>query len=663
MPKDIFGNQTTTYHVKKSVEKDYSHPVLSSIEQDSEQFIDEAPEKRPTLFLLLILTGGFIILIFQLTKIQIVNAAYYRNLASGNSIRVIMRPADRGLILDSNNRSLVINIFKNALVVNLSELPRKEREKDDFLAKTKNLLNLSDGEIKTVRDIQGDGSSLLVIRNDLKQEEMLLLKEKLAGLKAFSVRQSPIRSYISEASLGHLLGYLGRVDQDEVKNEGFLPTENIGRSGLEKVYDKQLRGLMERITVEVDAYGNMVRIIPNSSNRKAVAGNNLKLHLNLDLQKEVTKYLQEAVDARNKQFGEDKKLGAAVIVQNPKNGAILSLVSIPSYDNNLFASGISGESYQKLKEDPSLPMLNRSIQAQLPSGSAIKPVIAASALDAGIISTNFKVDTPASIQVGSFNFPDWKDHGLTDIRRAIAESNNIFFYGLGGGWKDHITGLGIERLDNYFNRFGFGKKTNIDQTSENSGFVPSPDWKLKAKKEQWYIGDTYHFSIGQGDFLTTPIQLNQAISAIANGGTLYKPKIADVVVDNSNKEVEKIKPEINNSNFVSSASLEVVRQGMRQAVEYGSARQLNSLKVKVAAKTGTAQYGNQRRTHAWFSCFAPYENPEVVITAVIEGGGEGYTSALPVAEKILRYYFSDQAPAPAPNPEMLPESPEPPEIP
>lgn len=644
MSTDIFGNFNNFHRVNSTEEKNYLHPVDKKNIGDENEFIDDEPLKRPVYFFGFILFIGLLILGIQLARIQIVNYAHYRSLASGNSIRVLIVPADRGLILDQKLNPLVRNVNKHALAVNLAELPRNKKDRRKLFQKVEPILHLSEDEIKQIETYFSSGSEEFLLRQNIKRDEMLLLKEKLAQIASFTIIEKPIRQYNSASGLAHLLGYMSRVNEKEVDSGQFLPTESTGRLGLEKVYDNDLRGKMGHITVEVDARGNIIRTLTSPENNNPEPGLNLKLNLDEELQKQVSQFLHQAVEERDKKFGPAPKLGASAVVISPKNGAVLSMVSIPDFDNNLLASGISQDDYQKLNSDESIPMLNRSIQAQFPSGSVIKPVIAAAALNAGTISANYSVDTPASIQIGSFSFPDWTDHGVTDIRRAIAESNNIFFYGLGGGWTGHITGLGMDRMVDYFKRFGFDSPTGVDLTSENDGFVPTPEWKLKTRQEQWYIGDTYHFSIGQGDFLTTPIQLAAAISAIANGGTLYKPKLADALLDQNNNVVKKIEPEIKNKNFVSSQALKIVREGMRQAVLTGSSRRLNTLKVSSAGKTGTAQFGNENRTHAWFASFAPYENPEIVIVVVIEGGGGGHEAALPVAEKILRYYYHDPAP-------------------
>lgn len=645
---DQFGNLNQDYSLIEVGEEPKSY--IEPIKAETEEVVEEEPSSRPVIFLSLALVLTVLVLLVQLIRIQLLKFPYYQNLASGNSIKILSILPSRGLILDQKGEILAKNVSQYGIVINLAQLPAPARERKRVFERIGDIVELSDQDVADIEKARLKGLSEFAIKGSFEHDEMLVLKEKIANTKELKIVNRPIRNYREGLGLGHLLGFMGLVSEEDIATGKYLQTEAVGRSGLEKVYQDELRGAVGRKYIEVDARGTIVRHLPSLGGSDPKSGANLKLHLDLKLQEEVTKFLEEAINERNKAFGVSPKLGAAAIVINPKNGAVLSLVSLPSYDNNLFAAGISSEDYDHLKNDQTLPMLNRAIQAQLPSGSVIKPVIAASALDAGTISPSFVVDTPQAIQIGNFTFPDWKDHGPTDIRRAIAESNNIFFYGLGGGWENKMRALGIEKMNDYFARFGYGQKTGIDLTGESLGFIPSPAWKKEKKGERWYIGDTYHFSIGQGDFLTTPLQMTMAIAAIANGGTLYEPRIASVIVDSKNRVLNQIEPKINKKDFISSQAAQIVKEGMRQAVEYGSAKRLNSLKVPIAGKTGTAQFGNEGKTHAWFASFAPFDNPELVVVVVVEGGGNGHESALPVAEKIYRYYYNDPVPNPEPPP-------------
>ena len=330
--------------------------------------------------------------------------------------------------------------------------------------------------------------------------------------------------------------------------------------------------------------------------------------------------------------------GAAVAI-DVNTGDVLAMVSLPTFDNNLFSPTTDSAARQAVLQDPGSPLINRAISGQYPSGSTVKPFVATAGLATGVINANTKIDTSAAkIELGQWTFHDWKTHGTSDVKQAIAESNNIFFYSVGGGYKQ-IGGLGAERLAAWLTKFGFGQVTGIDIPGEQDGLVPTPDWKKKTKKESWYIGDTYNLSIGQGDLLVTPLQLARATAAIANNGQLLTPRL--VKSSFSPASGQKDYPiRTTRDNLAPASALQVVREGMRQAVLSGSARSFATLPVEVAAKTGTAQFDKAKeKTHSWFTAFAPYNNPQIAVTVIVEGGGEGYVVAAPVAKNIIEAYF------------------------
>ncbi len=330
---------------------------------------------------------------------------------------------------------------------------------------------------------------------------------------------------------------------------------------------------------------------------------------------------------------------ASVIVMNPQNGEIFSLVSVPTFDSNAFAHGISSEQYNSLLQDPNQPLFNRAIGGSFASGSTFKPVVAAAALAEGIIDSNTSFISTGGIQVGLWTFYDWKagGHGVTNVTRALSESINTFFYYIGGGYENFV-GLGVERIMSYAQRFGFGHALGIDIPGEGNGFLPSKAWKEEQKGERWYIGDTYNVSIGQGDLLVTPLQIASMTSVVANGGILYQPHVGHALeIDDWEQKTEPI---ILDDSVVDNQAIQIVREGMRQAVISGSARRLSSLPVTSAGKTGTAQWSSTRQTHAWFTGFAPYENPEIAITVMVEEGGSGDVVAVPIAYDILEWWFT-----------------------
>ena len=330
--------------------------------------------------------------------------------------------------------------------------------------------------------------------------------------------------------------------------------------------------------------------------------------------------------------------GGSALALDPRTGEILALATYPSFDNNLFARGIKGKQYEALIENKRNPMLNRPLAAAFPAGSTIKPLVAAAGLQEGVITANTKIVDRGVISVGSFNFYGWNRSGLggMDVFRAMAMSSDPFFYLVGGGHPDYgIEGLGIERLSDYMFRFGLGKRTGINLPGEAEGLVPTPAWKKQkfagTDEQNWYQGNTYHVSIGQGDLLVTPLQLTQYVAAVANGGKIYRPLIAKT-------ESPEVKGEVG----VSADNLKIVREAMREVILSGTSQSMKRLPVSSAGKTGTAQFGDLTRTHAWFSAFAPYEDPQIVVTAMVESGGGGEPSAVPIVRESLRWWAANR---------------------
>ncbi len=287
-----------------------------------------------------------------------------------------------------------------------------------------------------------------------------------------------------------------------------------------------------------------------------------------------------------------------------------------------------------------MPLFNRSISGEYPSGSTVKIVVATAALEEKVISENTTVVSTGGLHIGAWTFPDWKPggHGVVDVRKAIANSVNTFFYYVGGGYNDFV-GLGVDRLEKYFKLFGLNEKTGIDLAGERAGFVPSAAWKKEVKGETWYIGDTYHLAIGQGDLTVTPLQVANYTAAVANGGTLYSPRLVKAILDDKNQLIKEVSTKIIRSNLADPNNLRIVREGMRETVTAGSARSLQTVPVPVAGKTGTAQWSSKKYPHAWFAGFAPYDNPQIAIVVLVEEGREGSSVATPIAKEILTWYF------------------------
>jgi penicillin-binding protein 2 len=563
--------------------------------------------------------------------LTVIKGAYYQDIARGNSIRSITIKAPRGRIFDRSGVPLVSNIPSIDAVVNVVDLPKDAEKIKEISQALSSILEMNQADIQIRLENGKTGQpTAVLLKENISQDESLSILEKGEELPGISIEKTAIRQYADATIFAHILGYEGKIQQTELDNDkSYLLTDYIGKQGIEKSYERNLRGVHGANQIEVDSMGKAKREI-GIVNPKA--GSDLTLNIDAGLQKKI-------YDSINNVLEKTGTRTAAAVAIDPKTGGVLALVNVPSYDNNLFAKKISADDYSKLIKDSDKPLFDRAISGEYPPGSTVKPAIAAAALSEKTITPSTIIDGLGGVlRVGGFSFGDWKAHGPSDVRTAIAQSNDIFFYTVGGGYGN-IQGLGMDTMKKYYNLFGFGQPTGIDIGGEASGFIPSEQWKQDKLGEKWYIGNSYHASIGQGYVTATPLQLANYVAAIANGGTLYKPHIV-ARIKKSTGEVESISPEKIRSGFVSADVLKVVQEGMRKTVTDGTAQTLKDLPIAVAGKTGTAQFGTTGQTHGWFVSYAPYDDPQIAMAVLVEGGGEGHSSALPVTQEVLQWYFS-----------------------
>jgi penicillin-binding protein 2 len=588
------------------------------------------------------------LLVGRIAWLQLVRGDYYSARAEGNSVRTQRIEAKRGIIYDRAGLPLVRNAANFILYLVPSDLPRSAEKIDEVLQRAGAIIYPVEPEkvgvftaglkekLSRIKGSLANSIQPIFILDNLSYDQAMLFGLAETEMPGIVLSAKDRREYLAGGALSfsHVLGYTGKVNDNDLERYGqsYLPIDYIGKSGVENSWEKELKGESGARKVEVDVLGHEKKVI---SEAPAANGKNLLLSLDYDLQKKS----EEILIAKLKAARMDNR--AVVVIMDPNNGEVLSLISLPAYDNTVFARGIKTEEYAKLANAPDKPLFNRAVSGEYPSGSTVKMVVAAAALQEKIISENTTVLSVGGLRVGQWFFPDWKagGHGRTGVRRAIAESINTFFYYIGGGF-DNFVGLGVERIAKYMRLFGLGMETGIDLPNESAGFVPSKEWKEKVREERWYVGDTYHLAIGQGDLLVTPLQAANWTAVFANRGTLYQPHVVKAILSEDNKKVEPIQPKIIRQEMVDDYNLEVVRQGMRQTVVSGSAQKLKSLPVEAAAKTGTAQWGTNKNPHAWFTVFAPYKNPEIVVTVLVEEGIEGSQISLSVAQDILQYYFN-----------------------
>lgn len=629
--------------------EDWSAAILSG---SSDLVSSESPVPRSVYFLLasLIIMAGSILL-WRLFSLQIIQGKKNALLASDNRVRTTVITAPRGAIYDRNGVLLARNTAQFDLVAAPSQLPRNKTELNSMASNLANILGRNKDDIyQQLEKIQKSDQPEEIMEPNLEREKSLQIEESLRDMPGLSINTSPQREYLDGGMLAHFLGYIGRISAEEWKESPeYRPVDVLGKSGIEKQYESDLRGIPGKEQVEVDATGKPIRFLARV---EPVAGKNIILSIDWGLQQQTFKAVKDQVEKSG------SKAGSAVAL-DPSTGEVLAAVNYPSYDANLFAKGISQNDYNNLLNNDAKPLLNRVTSGNYPVGSIIKPMVSAAALQENVISQSTAVVDQGKLEVPNiynpsivYTFKGWKPEGLgvVNVVRAIQMSSDIFYYQVGGGYKT-FQGLGEKRLLDWYEKFGLGTKTGLDITEESSGYLPSPESKKKATKESWYVGDTYNISIGQGDLKATPIQMAVANAAIANGGKLIRPHIVKGVGVDRNS-IELTKPNILKENFISADKLKLVQQGMEMVVSDGTAccNIKNEVPVKVAGKTGTAETssegfdGKNPRTkpHAWFTSYAPANNPRISTVLMIENSGEGSQFAAPATKDVLKWYFNNR---------------------
>jgi penicillin-binding protein 2 len=561
------------------------------------------------------------IFFFRAGYLQIIKGASYRELAEANRARTHIIPAERGLIVDRNGVILAKNIPSFTLIGRGTELPKKDAARNALFAQVAAEVGGDALAWSAAYAAAADAPSFVLL-DDLPYEKALAFAVHDSEIVGIDMILAAKRSYITDTapSLSHVMGYIGIMSAEDyavAKDNGYLPYDMIGKQGVEISHEESLRGTNGYETLEVNAQGKYSRTV---AKQDPVNGESLQLSIDVELQK----YIEQVIAARLQ--GTVASRGA-VVAMNPTNGEVLALVSWPAYDANAFTDGIDQASYDALINDDDNPLFPRATAGKYPSGSTIKPVYAAAALTAGIITPTTSVVSTGGLQIGNRFFPDWRagGHGITNVYHAIADSVNTFFYMIGGGY-DTFKGLGIDRLMSCAATFGFGSQSGLDVPGEAAGFLPSPAAKTESTGEPWYIGDTYNVSIGQGDFLVTPLQIARATAVFANDGVLETPHLT----------LNTTKPE---TRIITSEVANIIKDAMRQTVTNGSATSMQSVPVAVAGKTGTAQWSHSSPPHSWFTGFAPYDKPEITITTIIEEGGDA-ALAIPISREILEWYFA-----------------------
>ena len=560
-----------------------------------------------------------LILIVRLWQLQILHGSQYSELSKANRLRIIATPAPRGIIFDRNGIPLV----KNSPFFHASIMPNEFGTKD--IQSLSRILDIPFDEIKEkISENSLSPFSPIRLKQGLSFQEVAYIESRRSDFPGLIIEVEVIREYIYGKVGAHLIGYLGKLTQTQANDPNFqdVPRDAfIGQWGVEKLFDKSLRGLPGKTVTEVNALGREIRLLKG---QHPIKGADVTLSIDIKLQ-------QAAEEA----FGE--KAGALVAI-NPDNGEILSMISKPSFDPSLFTRGIKYEDWLNLSQDKSNPILNRTVQSQYPPGSTFKIITAIAGLEEGVITLDTKINCKGGLKYGRWFFGCWRKRGhrLISLHRAITESCDTYFYEVG-------RRLGIDKIHDYALSLGLGKETGIELVRERKGLIPNIQWKREYKKLPWFPGETFNTAIGQGYVSVTPMQMAVLTSTLVNGGTQYKP----ILIKDSQPQISghvKVRPE----------TLEIIKKALYSVVndKGGTGWAAKSQLTTIGGKTGTAQVvriqkdseklPEKYRDHAWFIAFAPFEKPKIALAVLVEHGGHGGTAAAPIAKRVIEAYIKSQ---------------------
>ena len=561
------------------------------------------------------------VLIGRAAYLQIYQGEYYAGLADGNRIRIVPSMEPRGTFYDRNGELLVTN--RPGFSVSL--LPLTAPISDDVIARLSDLLKVPTDEIKT--KIAGhSGFNPIRIKTDVTPDIVSIIEEQKSQYPGVVIEVTPIRDYILKQEGAHTFGYVSEINDTELekmKDEGYKSGDIIGKFGIEKIYDKELRGENGGQQVEVDVSGKPVQIL---GRKEPVPGDDLELTIDIKLQQAAEK----AVDEQLTQIGAH---AAAAVVMNPQTGEILAMVSRPAFDPNLFAHGISSKDWNQLNNNPYHPMDNKTITGEYPPGSTFKIVTGTAALTEGVVTPDEQIFDSGHHWIIPKGNADGEALGWLNFRSALAHSDNVYFYEMGNR-------LGIDRLEKYARMFGLGAKTGIDLPYEASGLVANRRYKEKNFDDgEWYLSETFDAAIGQGFNLVTPLQAAMVMGEIAADGKRYKPHVVNRIIAPDGSVVKDFQPELLSQLDVPEEDIKLVQDGLHDVTKYGTAASsFRGFTVDIAGKTGTAE-NSQGRDHGWFVAYGPFDNPNVVVAVIVENGGYGSQSAVPIGRKILEAAF------------------------
>ena len=576
----------------------------------------------------------FAVLIGRMAYLQLYKGDYYYRLSEGNRVRAVKILAPRGIIYDCNGEALVKN--EPGFVVSL--LRTNKKPDMAVINKLSAIIEVPSEQILEKIKQNEDSYEPIRIKSNLSAAMVTKIEERSEELPGILLELQSIRKYVNNELAVHVLGYVGEVSEYEIskgQNTDLKAGSIVGKFGLERFYDNYLRGTDGSYREEVDVAGRVVQTLDELPPKP---GQGLVLTVDAKLQREAEKIVDEHLKYLRSSGFAPKANAAAIIAIDPRNGAIKALVSRPGFNPNLFVNGISSKDWQTINDNPFDPMSNKVISGEYPPGSTFKIVTGSAALETGKVTPQEMIFDSGKHWLIPMGNSEGEALGWINFHKALAASDNVYFYEMGNR-------VGIDVLKKYAALFGFGKTTGIDLFGENEGIIASPEYKMKVFDEDWYLGDTFNAAIGQGFNLATPIQLAVMLSAVANNGDIYKPHLVDKIVNDDGSVVKEIKPEKIGRLPVSAETLELLQSALKAvAQEGGTAAQMANLSVPVAGKTGTAE-NPHGKDHGLFVGYAPADNPNLVVVAVIDQGGFGSVSAAPIVQRIFEYVFPTKQPA------------------
>ena len=580
----------------------------------------------------------FAVLLGRMVYLQLWRGDYYAKQSDGNRLRQSRILAPRGIIYDSEGKELVNNLPGYAVV-----LQKQSSYKPETLQRLSNLLQMPVEEINAKIKASENFYEPIMLKNNLDQQMVTKIEEQRRYMPEVMLSVQPIRNYPYHELAVHALGYVGEVSSYEIEQGLFKNISQgslVGKGGLEKTYDKYLRGEDGAFMEEGDVAGNVVK---HYDSVQPIPGKNLKLTIDYELQKELEAFTDKHLAFLRSSGIAPGARAAAVVAIDPRNGAVRAMVSRPGYDPNWFVHGISSKNWNSINNDPNYPMNNKVISGEYPPGSTFKIVTGSAAFELKKVGLNEPIfDGGFHPMVPTMGNAGGEVLGWLTFIKALAMSDNVYFYELG-------YRVGIDNIEKYAHIFGFGERTGIDLEGESKGLVASKKVKREIWDEDWRLGDTFNAAIGQGFNLTTPIQLSVMLSIVANGGTKYQPYLVDSIINSDGSLFEKPKRAEGKHIDVSQQTIDYIRMGMSATTqEGGTASYFAGLPKPIAGKTGTAE-NSHGRDHGLFVAYGPVDDPELVVVCIVEQGGFGSVAAGPIVYKAFEEFFQEKGYMPRPD--------------